>query len=152
MGFDLYSLGNHKSSNGEYFRNNVWWWRPLWNYCLINYPTLANKVKYANSNDGDGLNSRDSKNLAFLIKKDIENGKAQKYANERQIYLDSLPLQKCEHCNGTGVRNDRYVQGECNGCHGAGKVKQWQTYYPFSIENLSEFQEFLDNCGGFSIC
>ena len=29
MGFDLYSLGNHKTDKGEYFRNNVWWWRRL---------------------------------------------------------------------------------------------------------------------------
>jgi len=32
MGFDLYSTGNHKSQKGEYFRNNVWWWRPLWDW------------------------------------------------------------------------------------------------------------------------
>ena len=29
MGFDLYSLGNHKNENGEYFRNSVWGWRRL---------------------------------------------------------------------------------------------------------------------------
>ena len=23
-----------ESNPGVYFRNNVWWWRPLWNYCL----------------------------------------------------------------------------------------------------------------------
>ena len=29
MGFDLYSTGKHKTPKGEYFRNNVWWWRRL---------------------------------------------------------------------------------------------------------------------------
>ena len=30
MGFDLY--GNSKNKEGEYFRNNVWWWRRLADY------------------------------------------------------------------------------------------------------------------------
>ena len=33
MGFDLSGL-NPKNETGEYFRNNVWWWRPLAQYVL----------------------------------------------------------------------------------------------------------------------
>ena len=32
MGMDVYGK-NQTSEKGSYFRNNVWWWRPLWNYC-----------------------------------------------------------------------------------------------------------------------
>ena len=31
MGFDLYG-NNKENSEGEYFRNNVWWWRRLADY------------------------------------------------------------------------------------------------------------------------
>ena len=34
MGFDISSTGNHKTPKGEYFRNNVWWWRPLAQYII----------------------------------------------------------------------------------------------------------------------
>lgn len=30
----------------------------------------------------------------------------------------ALPLKKCKHCNGTGLRGD----GCCAHCHGSGKV------------------------------
>ena len=32
MGMDVYGIAP-TSERGEYFRNNVWWWRPLWDYC-----------------------------------------------------------------------------------------------------------------------
>ena len=172
MGMDVYGV-KPKNEKGEYFRNNVWWWHPLWDYCLDNYPLIAGKVEHGHSNSGDGLNSSDSKKLALLIKKDIESGKAQKYADKRQAYLDSLPLKECEYCNATGIRTDKVAielgmptkelspeiqiftgrtHGWCNGCDGKGTTKSWETQYPFDVKNLAHFQEFLDNCGGFSIC
>jgi hypothetical protein len=33
MGFDVYGK-SARSEKGEYFRNNVWWWRPLAEYVL----------------------------------------------------------------------------------------------------------------------
>jgi len=150
MGMDVY--GNRpKNETGEYFRNNVWWWRPLWDYCLDNYPSIAGKVEHGHSNDGDGLGASDAKKLAILLKRDIDSGKVSEYAQKRQAELDSLPLEDCEHCSATGIRNDKYVQGKCNGCQGTGKIKNWLTHYPFDVENISNFQIFLDNCGGFKI-
>ena len=31
MGMDVFGLEPRKEK-GEYFRNNVWWWRPLWDF------------------------------------------------------------------------------------------------------------------------
>ena len=31
MGFDVFAINEEQENN--YFRNNVWWWRPLWNLC-----------------------------------------------------------------------------------------------------------------------
>ena len=141
-----------KNEKGEYFRNNIWYWRPLWDFCLETYPHIAGKVKSGYFNDGDGLNATDSKKLAKLIKQDLESGKVHQYSVERETYLNSLPLRGCEHCDSTGIRNDEYVKGTCNACKGVGQVKDWATQYPFDVNNVIEFQEFLDNCGGFSIC
>jgi DnaJ-class molecular chaperone len=150
MGMDVYGT-KPKNEKGEYFRNNVWWWRPLWNFCLDNYPELAGKVEDGHSNSGFGLNATDSKKLATLIKKDLESGKVHEYRIKREAYINSLPLENCEHCSGTGIRNDEYVKGTCNACSGLGKRKAWATEYPFDVDNVIQFQEFLDNCGGFSI-
>jgi DnaJ-class molecular chaperone len=158
---DVYGV-KPKNEKGEYFRNNVWWWRPLWDYCLDFHPSVADKVKDGHSNSGDGLNAGDSKKLAAFIKKDLDSGKAQKYAQEREEELNSLPDVPCEYCETTGSRTWQPHEGPndtdtvqiktCNSCKGKGSVRPWPTQYPFSVENLAQFQEFLDNCGGFSIC
>ena len=41
---------------------------------------------------------------------------------------------------------------KCNGCEGKGKRKDWMTNYPFSLENVKAFADFLEKCGGFEIC
>ena len=74
MGMDV--IGKKE---GSYFRNNVWWWRPLWNYCLKVSPTICGKVENAQSNDGDGLNADDSKALASILKNCIEDGTCEQY-------------------------------------------------------------------------
>ncbi len=150
MGMDVYG-DKPKNEDGKYFRNNVWWWRPLWDYCLENYPSIAGKVEDGHSNSGYGLNASDSKKLAIMIKKDIDSGKVEQYSVNRKIELESLPLENCQYCLATGIRNDEYVKGKCNSCEGTGKIKSWLTHYPFDVENVISFQRFLDNCGGFKI-
>jgi len=150
MGFDVY--GNKpKSKKGEYFRNNVWWWHPLWGYCCETYPDICSKVKYGHSNDGDGLKSTNSKKLSLALKRDLDNGKVLLYQTKREEELKALPRIECTLCKGSGIRNDEYVQGECNACKGDGTVSHFETNYPFSVENVEEFQGFLEECGGFKI-
>jgi len=151
MGFDLYGK-NPKSEKGKYFRNNVWWWHPLWEYCLDNYSSICSKVKYGHSNDGDGLDEDDSFQLALLLKADISNGKVKAFAEKRKKQLADLPKVACTHCESTGIRNDAHVQGTCNACQGKGIVDSWDCNYPFSLENVEGFYEFSLSSGGFSIC
>ncbi len=33
MGFDIYGVKELESGEENYFRNNCWWWRPLWDLC-----------------------------------------------------------------------------------------------------------------------
>ena len=42
MGMDVYGE-RPRTNKGEYFRNNVWWWRPLWNYVSVECSDIITK-------------------------------------------------------------------------------------------------------------
>ncbi len=160
MGMDVYGK-QPISEVGSYFRNNVWWWRPLWNYCLTQYPELTEQVVDGHSNSGDGLDAAQALALGRALQADIDSGVAAQYEKEYREYLAALPQKECEYCNASGKRawlphtlnndTDQIVITECNVCTGSGKVDDWATSYPFSVENVQEFSKFLVSCGGFSI-
>ena len=103
MGMDVY--GNEpKNEKGEYFRNNVWWWHPLWEYCEAIAPDLTDLVESAHSNDGDGLDGEDAVLLGKALRKSLRDGTADKYIAERTAYLEALPISPCHHCQATGKR------------------------------------------------
>lgn len=171
MGMDVYGK-NPKSNAGEYFRRNVWGWRPLWDYCVDNYNDLVGEVS-GHTNDGDGLGNEGSLELARRIKEDLVSGKAKTYIDERNAYLADLPRPECDLCSGTGIRTDKVgvengmpeqelepelqvilgrSKGTCNGCRGEGKRDNFETWYSLDLDDLQEFAEFLENSGGFEIC
>jgi hypothetical protein len=44
------------------------------------------------------------------------------------------------------------THGWCNACDGVGTRESFAAGYPFSVENVQEFADFLSDCGGFQIC
>jgi hypothetical protein len=171
MGMDV--IGKAPANEtGEYFRNNVWYWKPLWNYCEVVAPELTKSVS-GYTNDGDGLQAKESELLARLLLNEIESGRTVSYEAEYRKEQSELPLVDCELCHATGIRgadsphgidqSDKELSlehqalygrthGWCNGCDGAGNKPHFGTQYPFSVENVKEFAEFLQYSGGFSIC
>lgn len=117
MGMDLYGE-NPSSEKGKYFRNNVWWWRGVADYVLEQHPEIAEHCKEWYSNGGDGLNEKQSKELARALFNDIDCGKVKSHA---------LKFSR------------ETVQDDMN------------TWYKFSEENIINFAEFLESCGGFKI-
>lgn len=152
MGFDV--IGNHpKAEVGKYLRRSVWSWHPLIEYAEAIAPAeLMAQCRYWHSNDGDGLNKRDSEKLAEILTEDIESGNAERYCLERNAALGAMEDELCELCAGTGKRDDAIFKGKCNGCEGTGKVRPWQTHYGLSLESITGFRDFLAACGGFKIC
>lgn len=153
MGMDVY--GN----SGNYFRRNVWGWRPLWDVVETFVPKMAAKVTHAYSNDGDGLNGEDSVLLALMLMDAVRDGSVDKYIKDVNEQLDRLPLETCETCKGTGTRDDEVGQklgyaarNWCNGCDGKGQVKNFLTNYETDTDSVIEFATFLFNCEGFEIC
>jgi len=142
---------------GEYFRRSVWGWHPLWELCAEIAPDLCGKVKYAHSNDGDGLNAEDSMQLALLLDQACNNGRAAQLAQGRREEVCTLPDEECYLCGGTGKRRP-VGQGPgpgnepCNACNSTGRRRPFETSYDADAEDVREFAEFLKHCGGFEIC
>lgn len=172
MGMDVYGK-NPKSDAGEYFRRNVWGWHPLWEYVENKHPEIANLVEHAHTNDGDGLNATKSKKLAQLLFADLASGAVDEYVSERNKALSELPFHTCDNCEGTGIRTDEVgknagmpekelepdvqiivgrEKGWCNSCQGIGKREDFATWYYLEVEDVKDFAEFLQDCGGFEIC
>ena len=108
---------------GHYFRNNCWWWRPLWNYCYHIADDLISKELFdsGHHNDGSGLNNKDAKLLGNRLLQQIREGKTIKYQAEYQQQ-----------------QND--------------SDDEFSTSYPFDIDNVKAFAEFCIQSGGFEIC
>ena len=153
MGFDLYGR-NAKVDKSEYFRNNVWWWHPLWDYvCDVCEDILTEEDMHAGHfNEGHEIDEDKARRIAQRLFELIEEGKVQKYSVDYKERLNRLPDEGCEICSGTGKRNDEFVKGQCNACKGKGEVRPFQTNYPFDIENVRKFAEFCRDSGGFEIC
>src|SRR3954471_17014813 len=124
MGMDV-SGKKPTSERGEYFRNNVWWCRPLADYVCEVAPEIAIRCKYWQSNDGDGLNGYFSGQLADKLQQELDSGRTAAYAAIREAELAREPDEPCGICGGTGIRlpvpecgaGDLAEGGlKCNGC------------------------------------
>lgn len=171
MGMDVFGK-EPKSKSGEYFRNNVWYWRPLWEYCTIVAEDLVAGVD-GHSNGGDGLGAEGADDLSVILYNELASGRTAIYEAMYRNLIASQPREQCKYCEGTGVRTDAVGQdmdmptrkldeavavvvgrdyGWCNGCNGEGEVNPFDTNYPFDVENVRAFADFLKDSGGFSIC
>ena len=109
---------------GTYFRNNVWFWRPLWNFVTgVCDDILTEKdIERGSFNDGHKISKTKANRIAKRLFKLIKNGDVNLYEKSRKEYLDGL--------------ND----------------KDWNKSYPFYEENVRRFANFCANSGGFRIC
>ena len=112
------------TNKGVYFRNNCWWWRPLWDFCYnvslnSQYPSLITEKLWeeGHHNDGAGLNDEDAKLLGAFLLKAIEDGFAEDYKD-----------------------------------HHESQEKDEDYKYPFDVENVEAFAHFCIQSGGFEIC
>ena len=158
MGMDV--IGRKPTSKeGEYFRNNVWWWRPLADYCIEVAPDVTAQCKHWHTNDGDGLDERNSLLLANALQQEIDSGRCKRWAEIRASELERVPKEPCWVCEGTGTRRPPPEGGpgdlatgiRCNLCKGDGYIRPWNCNYSFSVENVEGFAAFLRVSGGFEI-
>ena len=152
MGFDIFAV-KATSKKGEYFRNSVWWWRPLWTFVSkACKDILTNQdIKEGEFNNGHQIDADKAQRIAQRLFELIEKGDVQKFSRFHKQRLEELPDEVCEDCQGTGKQKGHNGYRQCNVCSGKGKKRPWETYYPFDTENIREFAEFCRDCGGFII-
>ena len=142
---------------GTYFRNNVWWWRPLWHFVSFACENILTDkdVEQGSWNDGHVISRTKANRIAKRLHRLIKDGKVKEYEDGYKKELESLEQADCDVCDATGKRQEPPKTGagdrECNGCNGTGKVDDWAKSYPFSEENVREFANFCLNSGGFQI-
>lgn len=149
MGMDVHGK-KPSSEQGVYFRNNIWWWRPLAAYVAEVCPGEVTDAWHYN--DGAGPDAAGATRIAERLRALVASGDVAKYAALRERQLTDLPDEPCEYCKETGTRTDLSTGPmQCNVCNGAGKKRPMETWYSFSEENVMEFAEFCAASGGFEI-
>jgi hypothetical protein len=173
---DVYGL-EPTSKAGAYFRRSIWGWHPLAELVCTLAPRITMGCRHWHSNDADGLDCDASRKLARVLRRTITSGRAAKLIAKRNAAVAALPDERCSLCKGTGVRDDdlgraqgqpqkvigteteaepdhprRGEIGWCNGCDGRGANPASATHYTCGLDDLTQFADFLESCGGFEIC
>jgi len=80
----------HNKVVGEYFRNNVWWWRPLWEYvCQFAGELLNDKDKqYGQSNDGHLISNKKANYIGIKLLDLVNSGHAKRYEDKHMNKLE----------------------------------------------------------------
>ena len=113
---------------GIYFRNNVWWWRPLWDYVCDHCDCLEEK-DYSKGwyNDGSFINKAKSKQIASTLRRLIKEN----HTSDYELAYEEFRKNKAESDD---------------------KEDSFKSNYPFCVENVRRFAKFCEESGGFYIC
>lgn len=164
MGFDLY--GNSNTEKGNYFRNNVWWWRRLADYVCEYTGVVDEKDKKEwQYNDGHEVSKEEAEQIANQLEHLIETGHAEKYAEQvkREIEVAEATNAKVEKLfeaikskveKATGKTNlapSEYPEKYKTEWDRTYELRDSRENYPFNINNVKEFIEFCRNSNGFRI-
>ena len=134
MGFDLYGI-HARSKKGEYFRNNVWWWRRLWSFVAQECSDILTEEEIENGsfNNGYEYSQETAEKIAERLTECVKDGRAKEYsANIKKL------IKQAKKTNETSSIGDDSFD--------------WNESYPFTITNVKEFATFCKNSGGFTIC
>jgi len=167
MGFDLYSLVNHKTDKGEYFRNNVWWWRRLADFVCEHTGVIDEKDKPEwQSNGGHEVSEEQAKQIALQLKALIKDGTVSKaiieveqemeVAEKNNKFVDichKMLKDKVEKQSGKkDIAHIDYTKDDHDTWDWIQSKYSYGSSYPFTMENVQEFIEFCEQSNGFRIC
>jgi hypothetical protein len=145
MGFDLHGLSPQGITNfvepdwsdkeqvaeyhelkntikGAYFRNSVWYWRPLWNLvCAICDDVLTEKDRKSGEyNDGHTISAEKSWEMHKRLKDGVKSGELESVIEHHETLSKTMEDEPCDICKGTGTRK---------GWEGWRSENQWLKYH-----------------------
>jgi len=156
-----------EANAGLYFRNNVWWWRPLADLVIKLCKLLDEKQKeHLHDNGGYEYNEATAHYIADTLEAFVksptaklterEHKKAMKKAEAHnkkvQVKLNAIKVEAIARTKNKNIAPCNYPK-DLN--------EKWdRTYwerdsadsYPFALKNVKEFIKFLRQCGGFTVC
>ena len=153
---------------GTYFRNNVWWWRPLWSFTCDHCEDILTD---------DDMNAG-CYNDAYIITEDKAVAIAKRLKEalkepETQEYLDNhmKAMEKAKKHNEMIEQEKKALDEIAVTITGDKDIapinypkdlkkkfdelldkRDWASSYPISRDNIEHFAEFAEQSGGFSIC
>ena len=152
---------------GDYFRSNVWWWRPLAGY-VIQYTGCINEddAEKWSYNDGHEVDDETAQQIHNQLQVLIESGHTQKfqddYEKERvkaEKHNDKVEKELKKFCDSvekklgkTNLAPNDFPKADKDKWDEIYNKKLWSASYPFSVEHVKEFAEFCRFSGGFKIC
>ena len=154
------------NQSGTYFRNNVWWWRPLAEY-VLNYTKVIPEHEQESwqYNDCTEVSKQNAEMIAQQLDHLIKVGHTKQFEKDYEKTRKKIEkhnekvekeLQTFSQSVKKKMRNDNLAPKDFP----EEDHKKWQEIYnkrnssgsyPFSEENVKEFSEFCKNCGGFTI-
>jgi hypothetical protein len=163
------ATGDHEKMNpGTYFRNNVWWWRPLWGYVCDTCEHFMEKDEMGAGeyNDGFVIKEETAMKMAVALSTAEHDGTLKMYVRtyKKQFdeavtlnkKLDKLKAElRQEVIEATGNK-DTYpsiYEGKYRKrFEKLNEQENWGGHYPFHIDNAIAFRLFVEESGGFKIC
>lgn len=125
-----------KNKKGEYFRNNVWWWRRLWRFVCLNCSDILTKNEQKNGeyNNCKEISEEKALKIAIRLKEKIKDETVSNYLKEVNKLIKEAKKENKEY---NKIKSKKH---------------NWEEDYQFTITNLKEFITFVENSGGFEIC
>ena len=137
---------------GVYFRNNVWWWRPLWQFVCERFDDVLTEQDMERGcyNDGHEITVDKAMQIGIDLTCMLEDGRIQAYNDQYEAEMKALPQVDCFVCDNNNRGHKK--KKECKSCNQTGLKDDWAKSYPFDVENVREFATFCLESGGFTIC
>ena len=136
---------------GVYFRNNVWWWRPLWQFVCERFDDILTEQDMERGcyNDGHEITEDKAMKIGVELTAMLEDGTIQAYNDQYEAEMKALPQVDCFVCDNNNRGHKK--KKECKSCNQTGLKDDWAKSYPFDVENVREFAQFCLESGGFEI-
>lgn len=152
---------------GHYFRNNVWWWRPLANYVLqlMGNEFTEDEQKSWHHNDGYEVSEEQARKIADRLEQELKTNRVKtvegfykekmkrasaknKVLEKKRNELEKIVWDK----TGQKLAPVKYPEPFKQQWEDIQNQYDWEASYPFSEENVIEFMRFCRESGGFQIC
>ena len=156
----------YTSQSGTYFRNNVWWWRPLADYVLRFTKVIPEDQQESwGYNDCTEISQQDAEMIGQQLDHLIKSGHCKAYADKfekQRIKIekqnDKIEKELDKFCKSvekklgkTNLAPNEFPEEDKKKWDSIYEKKDFNGNYPFSVDNVKKFSEFCKNSGGFTI-